>query len=569
MSTEDIEKTAINILEHEILRYSDCLSPYINSNDRTPFWDGMIYVYNSKDKTRLNFENKIDVQIKGRNVTDFKDNNTYQINVEYLKGYKKEVKGTLLFVVDFINITNYKIYYCYLLPVDLYGILKEIKENQKTVSLKLKKVEIDGPLNLRNVCLNFYKNSNKQAGIRIISSNELEDVKELTAEVIATKESFDYYIENGDVYTYVKLANNEEVATTKGIFKTMKSYNYDIFINDKKYYNKVTFIGLNVEETIIGPLTLNFCENKLYYKIEGSLKKRIKDIKFLIDVFKYKYFIIEDKRFDFHFNDLDEINEKISFFNKRLDYYKKIEKVFKIFRIDFDLDLDSLSSQDFKNLHALLNMYDGRFKDGVDKFGKYVITIGKYNLLVFKADNKIMNYYSQEILDNIVCFLSKDGTGITSIYSYITLEEILNISNFNEKIVFQSIKNVKMTEEYSAIVNLVALTFITAYDISKDIKYLNLADKIIQLILKSINDYGVIINSKQIKYRKKSLSSNDKRILKQISELPENEKDYMLKCSVDILLENNYSFEEHYKLMSANDKKIFKNYPIYNLKKHN
>ena len=147
----------------------------------------------------------------------------------------------------------------------------------------------------------------------------------------------------------------------------------------------------------------------------------------------------------------------------------------------------------------LLNMYDGRFKEGTDKFGKFIITIGKYNLLVFKIDNKIMNYYSQEILDNIVCFLSKDGSGLTSIYSYITLEEILDISNFNEKIVFQSIQSIKMTEEYSTIINLVALTFITAYDISKDIKYLNLADKIIQLILKSINDYGVIINSKQIK----------------------------------------------------------------------
>ena len=63
----------------------------------------------------------------------------------------------------------------------------------------------------------------------------------------------------------------------------MKSYNYDILINGKKYYNKVTFVGLNVEETIIGPLTLNFCENKLYYHIDGSLKKRIKEIKFFSD----------------------------------------------------------------------------------------------------------------------------------------------------------------------------------------------------------------------------------------------------------------------------------------------
>ena len=124
----DIEKIATHKIEELVLKNRDFLSPYINSNDRTPLWDGSIYIYSSNQKTNGTFEGKIDVQIKGRQVENFKENNIYQFKVEALKGYQKEIKGTLLLVVDFINIDNYKVYYCNLLPVDLYQILKNLKE---------------------------------------------------------------------------------------------------------------------------------------------------------------------------------------------------------------------------------------------------------------------------------------------------------------------------------------------------------------------------------------------------------------------------------------------------------
>lgn len=141
MNSTDIEETATNIIKNQVLRNKECLKAYIDENDRTPFWDGSIWIYNNQRKTTDDFENRIDIQIKGRKVDDFKDNNTYSFKVETLRGYQKEIKGTLLLVVDFISIDNYKIYYCNLLPVDLYQILKDLKEEQKTVSLKLKEIK--------------------------------------------------------------------------------------------------------------------------------------------------------------------------------------------------------------------------------------------------------------------------------------------------------------------------------------------------------------------------------------------------------------------------------------------
>ena len=99
MNTTDIEEIAIIKIKEQVLRNNDCLRAFINENDKTPLWDGSIYVYSDADKTNEQYEGKIDVQIKGRKVEQYKENNTYSIKITTLKGFQKEVKGTLLFCV--------------------------------------------------------------------------------------------------------------------------------------------------------------------------------------------------------------------------------------------------------------------------------------------------------------------------------------------------------------------------------------------------------------------------------------------------------------------------------------
>lgn len=48
MVSTDIEKMAVIKVQEEILRNKEYLSEYINSNDKTPMWDGNIYVYYKK-----------------------------------------------------------------------------------------------------------------------------------------------------------------------------------------------------------------------------------------------------------------------------------------------------------------------------------------------------------------------------------------------------------------------------------------------------------------------------------------------------------------------------------------
>lgn len=569
MDSTDIEKIATNKIEELVLKNSEFLSPYINSNDKTPLWDGNIYVYNKNPKTNGTFEGKIDVQIKGRLVNDFKDNNTYSFKVETLRGYQKEIKGTLLLVVDFISIDNYKVYYCNLLPVDLYQILKDLKEGQKKVSLKLKEINENTALNFKNVCINFYKNSIRQANKKIINESEFNKIEKLNFEVFTKKSEYEEYLEIADVYTYAKMKDtHEEVVTVKGEWKSCATIKRNVSINGRKFYPEYTIIGKNAEELKVGPITIDLLNAKIRFELEGTPKKRIKDLEFISSVLKEQYIMFDDVKLDLPFNDVEMINKNIDIYSKQLEYFKKIVKLFKFFNTEFDIDYNQLNKADLRNLHNLMSLYDGKFSKEIKELQKYYININKYKFVFVPVlnRNKLYNFYSQEMVDNTLCVIIRDGKKIkTSIYSNLLPEEYLNVSNFNEKIILKSFKNLELNDMVLDSINLLLLSFLLAYDQSKDRKYLDLADKLSRIACKNRNNDIDLINSKQVKYRKKNLSFKDKKLLNAISEKEVYKENYQILCCIDILLDNNFTFDMHYKQMTKSDKKIFNTWPIYNL----
>lgn len=571
MNSTDIEETATNIIRSQVLHNKSCMKAHIDENDRTPLWDGGIWIYDSEEKKIDNFENKIDIQIKGRNVKELKKNNPYQIEIKYLKGYQKEIKGTLLFVVDFIDLDHYIIHYCNLLPVDLYEILKNTDENQKTVSLPLKVIDENSALNFKNVCINFYKNSNKQANKRIIDESEFSKIEELNFEIYTSKAEYEEYLEAADVYTYAKLKDtHEEVVTVKGKWKSFSSIKKDVTINKKKYYSEYKVVGKEYDELVVGPVTIDFSNGRIHFKLEGTPKKRIKDLEFIIDILKQQYIMFDNIKLDLPFNNQELIEKNIGIYLKQLNYYKKITELFKFFKTDFDVDYDNLSKNDIKNLNLMLNLYNGIFPKDIKELQRYYIIINKYKfvfVLIFNG-NRIYNFYSQEFIDNSLCVINCDGKEIrTFCYAGISTEEYLNVSNFDGNMIIKSFKNIEINDAVLDSMNLLMLSFLSSYDKTGDLKYLKLADKLSLHICHYRNNDLDFINSRQIKYRKSQLSYQDKKILNEISEKEEYKNDYLTLCSIDILLNNEFNYSLHYKKMKKTDKKIFVEWPIYNLKK--
>lgn len=50
MDAEDIERKSVNYI-NSILSRCPKLTPYITQNDKTPSWDGEIYLYSSLDSS--------------------------------------------------------------------------------------------------------------------------------------------------------------------------------------------------------------------------------------------------------------------------------------------------------------------------------------------------------------------------------------------------------------------------------------------------------------------------------------------------------------------------------------
>ena len=46
----DIEEIAVLAVRTEIVKYSDTLVAYIDTKEKTPMWDGYIYVYKQNSK---------------------------------------------------------------------------------------------------------------------------------------------------------------------------------------------------------------------------------------------------------------------------------------------------------------------------------------------------------------------------------------------------------------------------------------------------------------------------------------------------------------------------------------
>ena len=92
------EGEAVDFIKTEI-RKSKRMFPYIDDNDKTPSWDGNIFLYSNSSGEKSNLLGKIPVQVKGHNIKSFpKGNMKYRAEMADLRNFYND-KGVLYFVV--------------------------------------------------------------------------------------------------------------------------------------------------------------------------------------------------------------------------------------------------------------------------------------------------------------------------------------------------------------------------------------------------------------------------------------------------------------------------------------
>ncbi|WP_343010221.1 hypothetical protein [Holdemanella biformis] len=98
LDSKTIETLAVNAVKDSIIT-TDFLEQYIAENDKEPSWDGFVYIYGNKKKTKDTLEGRMAVQIKGKECDNHsKKEISYSMPKSDLVNYLND-GGCILFVV--------------------------------------------------------------------------------------------------------------------------------------------------------------------------------------------------------------------------------------------------------------------------------------------------------------------------------------------------------------------------------------------------------------------------------------------------------------------------------------
>lgn len=133
IDTKEVEEKALNYFK-SFIEDSKVISQYLKENDKEPFWDGYLYLYDEK-RDKQNFIGRVPVQIKG---TEVKIIETKKFKFSLLK---KDLKAYLIEPTFFIvcqikkGTKERKLFYRELLPSTVKNLLSDMEkiEARKTL----------------------------------------------------------------------------------------------------------------------------------------------------------------------------------------------------------------------------------------------------------------------------------------------------------------------------------------------------------------------------------------------------------------------------------------------------
>ena len=139
----DTEKVAVHKLSAAIAK-TDLLTPDIPTNDKTPIWDGFIYVYRKPGRKNEDLLRRVPVQVKG-NIRKgaVADKVSYSIEVSDLENYAKE--GGVLFIKACVDESGEnEAFYCgALLRGDIEDILPSTQKRVQTKTVWLNRLSVE------------------------------------------------------------------------------------------------------------------------------------------------------------------------------------------------------------------------------------------------------------------------------------------------------------------------------------------------------------------------------------------------------------------------------------------
>lgn len=581
-----IEGEAVDFIKTEI-RKSKRMFPYIDDNDRTPSWDGNIFLYSNSSGEKNNLLGKIPVQVKGHNIRSFpKGNMKYRAEMADLRNFYND-KGVLFFVVCLRELEaggfEKKGYYTCLPIVKLKELLEKGKGQAKTT------IELSPMPNkikeLENSLFTFYDDLGKQVGVRYVK--ELPSIQDLTDEQLGRQFEFTVMVENNKNpwnqitssyrYLYAKTANGIlpfKEGPCKLAFMTEREAT--IRIGERIYYKMVKVKYQSGKTSIIVGDSIEIfldeegCIGKIQINLTQSFIHRLVDLDFLLEAYRAKHFLFNNTKIDFVLSD-NIIKEREK--EEHLEVLKKLKILFDTLHITKDLQLNKLKARDW-NLLELLHSCLLYHKPYTTKKKMEVlcqIKIQDIRILLLtteiRAEKGRYHYRLKDLFEETAAFACETNGGETypaSVFVAMTLERYCTCSNINWGQQIPSFKEIiKENPETFNLANMSVLQMLAAYDRTKNKELISQAEKLQDWLMKETHSDLpcdlMTINKCQIIKRNREFTEKEQL---EIRNVINQTKDESFKFACYLLLGEKTAAKYHYAKVDEQTKVDMKNWPI-------
>ena len=590
----DIEKIATNAVDTSISK-TDRLETYIKAGEKEPVWDGPVYIHKDSKKTNKDLK-KVFTQVKGKLFQGkIKDTIKYPVKVVDLEDYVHN-GGAIFFVVyiDKKEREARQIYYAAITPFRASEILKN-RTNKNTISVPFEKFPEDN--NEKTIIFeSFHTNANMQtssAGKKTPTVEELQKQGVLESLTIKYQgfrtgqknDIFPRIVDGREMYVYANVRGSsaptpvEYYSNVSQITMSTDS-SIPVFVGDTQYYDKINIVSTADKRihkigkcmTMSFPLDNKPSEEKqctINIKLQGTLRERIRDLKFLIALFEKKSVKLGSAEFpiDFPKEQLDKI--RASEYPDVLEGYIKLDNVLKKMSVKKDLELDKCTDSDNWKINVLVAaIEDDEPVHGLDEDLPIIVNLNICNLhfvmLCHKNDDGSRNVWDYFTTTVPVVMMDADKKPHpTSQFALMKAESFNTVDNINYESIVNDFRRLEPQDFLVDTANQLLLEMLKAYDIKKsDDLYKGMEDLMswIKEHPENMTKEVIQLNELQLIARKRPLQYAEKKVLNGIIE---NTNEVFFKIGSFLLLDEQEEAKKLLDSLEEKDLNYFKEFPIY------
>lgn len=584
-NTKRIEESATTALKAALLR-CPILDSYIDSNDKTPSWDGTVFVYKSEMTKKENLAGRVPIQIKGTEKVIVSDTATFSCSVADLNNYYKD-GGCVFFLISVdLSSGNSRIFYKTLLVVDLNKIIKGAgKQKTSTIHLNLFPTEAN---EISSIFMEFTDNVHKQMGFIGKDIPTFESLEANGAEITSltftasgiglTLDEIPKFLSTHAFYLYAKVKGLDVDVPIDKVTNAIisKPVDGEVRIKDRCFFSSYRVVYENGNPIIrIGKgisVALKAEENRITVHTDrpDTLSDFIIEAGFFIELVEQEELTLNGVTIPLNGASLTDLQER----KKNLEYCKDVKKMLDYLGVTEELLLNDLSENDEKNLRnftgaVLYNRKIGFPNMEQDQFyGAFKIA----NLVIWIwAKRQLDGMYSIDSFFKLhqIALFTDDDVDLkkpiqASQFVLFDKKGLVHLSNMDYEMVYSDISQTPPSPEYCTKVNFLVLDMIGAYDeqTRHDEKLLNLAEKIcdwLKSIESMIDPEVLLLNKLQITKRRRTLSMSE---IIELAKLTENSYPPATRCGAYLLMDADEEAQKCFDELPLIAQEEFLKYPI-------